>query len=108
MPPNTTATVFVPATAGDKVTEGGKPAAVSPGVELLRIESRATVSFGATVGNWAGSAGRGWVGGDMGGLPSRPRTHDYVFQPPTPNTYNLEPILPWRHVVRHLSLPLDT
>ncbi len=43
MPPNTSATVFVPATAGDKVTEGGKPVADSPGVELLRVEGRTVV-----------------------------------------------------------------
>lgn len=38
IPANTTATVFVPATSAQVVTEDGKPATQSPGVSFLRME----------------------------------------------------------------------
>ncbi len=38
VPPNSTATVFVPAISPDKVTEGGQPTTASSGVKLLRTE----------------------------------------------------------------------
>ena len=38
IPPNTTATVFVPAKSRESVTENGKPAAQSAGVKFLRME----------------------------------------------------------------------
>jgi hypothetical protein len=38
IPPNTTATVFVPAKSEESVTESGKPAAQSVGVKFLRME----------------------------------------------------------------------
>ena len=38
IPPNTTATVFLPAKDAASVTEGGKPLADAPGVKLLRSE----------------------------------------------------------------------
>jgi alpha-L-rhamnosidase len=43
IPPNTTATVYVPARDAVKVTEGGKPASEAPGVKLLRHENGAAV-----------------------------------------------------------------
>ena len=43
IPPNTTATVWVPATAPEAVTEGGKPADKSPGVKFLRMEDGCAV-----------------------------------------------------------------
>jgi len=43
IPANTTATVFVPATDADRITEGGKPAAESEGVEFSHREADATV-----------------------------------------------------------------
>jgi len=43
VPPNTTATIFVPAVAPDKVTEGGKPAARVRGVSQLSAENGAAV-----------------------------------------------------------------
>ena len=43
VPPNTTATVYVPASAADQVTEGGAPAARSRGVSPLRSEDGAIV-----------------------------------------------------------------
>jgi alpha-L-rhamnosidase len=43
VPPNTTATVYVPASAASQVTEGGTPAAHSPGVSFLRSEDGAIV-----------------------------------------------------------------
>ena len=43
IPPNTTATVFVPANDASAVTESGKPAAEAPGVKLLRTESGTAV-----------------------------------------------------------------
>ena len=39
IPPNTTATVFIPATAAEAVTEGTKPALKSTGVSFLRMEN---------------------------------------------------------------------
>jgi len=39
IPPNTTATIFVPATSADKVTEHGKPAERSAGVKPLGIKN---------------------------------------------------------------------
>jgi alpha-L-rhamnosidase len=43
VPPNTSATVYVPAKAPSAVTEGGKPAAVSEGVKFLRMEAGAAI-----------------------------------------------------------------
>ncbi len=39
VPPNTTATVYVPTAAPDSVTEGGRPAAKSPGVRFVTAEN---------------------------------------------------------------------
>jgi alpha-L-rhamnosidase len=38
VPPNTTATVFVPANHADAVTEGGQPAADVKGVRFVRMD----------------------------------------------------------------------
>ena len=43
IPPNTTATVYVPAKDAAGVTEGGKPAAQAEGVKFLRMENGAAV-----------------------------------------------------------------
>jgi alpha-L-rhamnosidase len=43
IPPNTTATIHVPAGAADQVTEGGKPVAPARGVSLLHSEDGVTV-----------------------------------------------------------------
>jgi alpha-L-rhamnosidase len=43
VPPNTTATVFVPAKAAAAVTEGHKPAAQAEGVRFLRMDSGSAV-----------------------------------------------------------------
>jgi hypothetical protein len=43
IPANTTATVFIPTSAPDSVTESGRPAANSPGVKFLRMEVPAAV-----------------------------------------------------------------
>ena len=43
IPPNTTATVYVPAKSADAVTESGNPAAQSPGVKFLREENGCAV-----------------------------------------------------------------
>ncbi|HKI70078.1 MAG TPA: alpha-L-rhamnosidase C-terminal domain-containing protein, partial [Verrucomicrobiae bacterium] len=43
IPPNTTATVFVPAKAADVVTESGKPAGQSPHVKFLRMQGDCAV-----------------------------------------------------------------
>jgi hypothetical protein len=43
IPANTTATVFIPTSAPDSVTESGRPAANSPGVKFLRMEAPAAV-----------------------------------------------------------------
>jgi alpha-L-rhamnosidase len=38
IPPNTSATVHVPAAQAASVREGGRPAAESPGLKFLRVE----------------------------------------------------------------------
>ena len=43
VPPNTTATVYVPAKEVTRVTEGGEPAGQARGVKLLRTEAGAAV-----------------------------------------------------------------
>jgi alpha-L-rhamnosidase len=43
IPPNTMATVHVPAQVADAVTEGGRPAAEAPGVKFLRMDAGAAV-----------------------------------------------------------------
>ena len=43
IPANTTATVFMPASAADTVTESGRPAATVPGVKFLRMEPAAAI-----------------------------------------------------------------
>jgi alpha-L-rhamnosidase len=43
IPPNTTATVYVPAKEESGVTESDKPAAKANGVKLLRMENGAAV-----------------------------------------------------------------
>jgi alpha-L-rhamnosidase len=43
VPPNSTATVFVPAKDAASVTESGKPAGKSEGVKFLRMEKNAAV-----------------------------------------------------------------
>ena len=43
IPPNTTATVYVPAKSAGSVTEGGLPAGTSEGVRFLRMEADKTV-----------------------------------------------------------------
>ena len=43
VPPNTTATVFVPAKDAGNVTESGKPAVQSEGVKFLRMEANAAI-----------------------------------------------------------------
>jgi alpha-L-rhamnosidase len=43
IPANTTATVYVPATDGQSVTESGKPVAQAAGLKFLRMESGAAV-----------------------------------------------------------------
>ncbi len=43
VPPNTTATVYVPATRADAVTESGRPAGKADGVKFLRTEKDAAV-----------------------------------------------------------------
>jgi hypothetical protein len=43
IPANTTATVFIPAQAADRVTEGRLPAAKAEGVKFLRCESGVAV-----------------------------------------------------------------
>jgi alpha-L-rhamnosidase len=48
VPPNTTATVYVPTKNAESVTESGKPAAESPGVKFVRTENdRAVYSIGS-------------------------------------------------------------
>jgi alpha-L-rhamnosidase len=51
VPPNTTATIDVPATTADRVTEGGKPASEADGVEFLRTENGCAV-FRVGSGNY--------------------------------------------------------
>jgi alpha-L-rhamnosidase len=43
VPPNATATVFVPAKDAASVTESGKPAGEAEGVKFLRMENNAAV-----------------------------------------------------------------
>jgi alpha-L-rhamnosidase len=43
LPPNTTATVYVPARSSADVSEGGRPAAEAPGVQWLRMDRRSAV-----------------------------------------------------------------
>jgi len=43
IPPNTTATVYVPAKSGDAVNESGKPASKAKAVKFLRMENGAAV-----------------------------------------------------------------
>lgn len=43
IPPNTTATAYVPAKNGESVTESGKPAAAAEGVQFLRMEKNTAV-----------------------------------------------------------------
>ena len=43
IPPNTTATVYVPAKDAASVTESGKPAVNAIGVKFLRMENSAAV-----------------------------------------------------------------
>jgi len=43
VPPNTTATVFIPTTGEGRVTEGGRPAAAADGVQLLRHDAGCVV-----------------------------------------------------------------
>jgi alpha-L-rhamnosidase len=52
IPPNATATVYVPAKKGATVTEGGKPADQSPGLKFLRHEDGAAV-FSAVSGHYS-------------------------------------------------------
>ena len=51
IPPNTTATVYVPATGAGSVTEGGRTAAKSDGLEFLRMEPGKAV-FAAASGTY--------------------------------------------------------
>ncbi|UCC41729.1 MAG: glycoside hydrolase family 78 protein [Candidatus Aminicenantes bacterium] len=55
IPPNTTATVFVPTDDASKITEGGKPAAESEGVKFLRTENGFAV-FEVSAGIYAFSS----------------------------------------------------
>jgi alpha-L-rhamnosidase len=43
IPPNSTATIFVPAKDAASVTESGKPAGEAKGVKFLRMENNAAV-----------------------------------------------------------------
>jgi len=43
VPPNTTATLYVPATSADQIAERGKPLAKAKGVQFVRIEGNAAV-----------------------------------------------------------------
>ena len=52
VPPNTTATVYVPSKKGATITEGGKPADQSSGLKLLRYEDGAAV-FSAVSGQYS-------------------------------------------------------
>ena len=44
IPPNTSATSFVPSTKEAAVTESGRPAVLAEGVKFLRIEGHAAVN----------------------------------------------------------------
>jgi alpha-L-rhamnosidase len=52
IPPNTTATVFVPAAQARDVSEGGKPATRSAGLKFLRLE-RGRAVFAAEPGSYS-------------------------------------------------------
>ena len=52
IPPNTTATVFVPAVQAGDVSEGGKPAKQSAGLKFLRVE-RGRAVFAAEPGSYS-------------------------------------------------------
>jgi alpha-L-rhamnosidase len=52
IPPGTTATVYIPGAAADKVTEGGQAASAAPGVRPLRFESGCAV-FGIASGTYS-------------------------------------------------------
>jgi alpha-L-rhamnosidase len=56
VPPNTTATVYVPATDGSSVMEGSKPAAQADGVRFVRSEPDAVV-YEIGSGNYAFRSG---------------------------------------------------
>jgi alpha-L-rhamnosidase len=43
IPPNTTATVYIPTSSASDVTESGRPASASPGVKFLRQENGAAI-----------------------------------------------------------------
>jgi alpha-L-rhamnosidase len=43
IPPNTTATVFVPANDGGSVSEGGKPPGTASGVKFMRMDNGSAV-----------------------------------------------------------------
>jgi alpha-L-rhamnosidase len=48
LPPNTTATAYVPAESAASISEGGRPIAQSPGIEVLRREpGRVVVGLGS-------------------------------------------------------------
>ncbi len=52
VPVNTTATVYVPATSAESVTESGKPAIQARGVRFLRLEQGRAV-FEVDSGNYS-------------------------------------------------------
>jgi alpha-L-rhamnosidase len=52
VPPNTTATIYVPATEAGAVSEGGRLAAAAPGVTFLRMDGPAAV-YTAGSGNYS-------------------------------------------------------
>ena len=52
VPPNTTATLYVPASSADSVIEGAKPATTAAGLKFLRFENGAAV-FEAGSGSYA-------------------------------------------------------
>jgi alpha-L-rhamnosidase len=58
VPPNTTATVYVPAADGSEVREGDMPADEAPGVRLLRREGGAAV-YAVGAGSYRFSAAAG-------------------------------------------------
>ncbi len=43
VPPNSTATAYMPCARPEVITEGGKPAARAEGVRLVRVEAGATI-----------------------------------------------------------------
>jgi len=58
IPPNTSATIYVPATDSSEVTESGRPAREAPGVKFLRMEDGAAV-FGVGSGRYRFVSARG-------------------------------------------------